>query len=114
MAYVGTFGNGTPPASCGAYDYGEVEDYCIVLDPTISVSEINENNLLVFPNPADDFIDLSFNSSIQSVEVINALGQVVISGSNVRRLNVQSLTSGWYCVRVKSNATIFQSPFWKR
>jgi len=42
-----------------AYDYGEVEDYCIVLDPTISVSEINENNLLVFPNPADDFIDLS-------------------------------------------------------
>jgi hypothetical protein len=114
MAYVGTFGNGTPPASCGAYDYGEVEDYCVVLDPSISITEMHESNLNVFPNPADDYINLSFDSSIESIEVINALGQVVMTESNVRRLNIRMLNSGWYCVRVKSNSTIFQSPFWKR
>lgn len=114
MAYVGTFGTGTPPTSCGAYDYGEVEDYCVVLDPSISIAEIQASDLNVFPNPAEDYVNLSFDSSIESIEVINALGQVVLTDSNVRRLNIQMLNSGWYCVRVKSNSTIFQSPFWKR
>lgn len=114
MAYVGTFGNGTPPVACGVYDYGEVEDYCIVLDPTVSINNTTFNDLTVFPNPTDNYLQVTLDQSIQSIEIINALGQSVLTTTSTGRIDVSNLTSGWYCIRVKSNETIYQSPFWKR
>jgi serine protease len=114
MAYVGTFGNGTPPAACGAYSYGEVEDYCVTLDPTVSITEYNSNTFGVFPNPAEDHLQLNFNGAIESVEIVNAIGQTVLAASNTKSIAIQDLTPGWYAVRLKSNSNLFIAPFWKR
>lgn len=114
MAYVGTLGNGTPPTACGSYNYGEVEDYCVVLDPTVNLSEAKKSDLNVFPNPADQYLQLELGFPIQNVEILNALGQSVYNGPYFGKLDVVSLPTGWYCVQVKSDSVIFQSPFWKR
>ena len=66
MAYVGIFGSGNPPTSCGTYAYGEVEDYCVNLQLADGVENLNGNfNLQVYPNPAKESIQLNLPSNIQ-------------------------------------------------
>jgi hypothetical protein len=70
---------------------------------------INENTGISFsivPNPAKDKIIISAENNFNTVEVINFLGQTVISQSNDNNttveLNVSNLTNGVYFVRITS------------
>jgi hypothetical protein len=66
----------------------------------------------VFPNPAGNDANLSFNATINGtseITVINPLGSVVLrkiipvsEGENVRKLNVSSLAAGMYYIKIKS------------
>ena len=61
--------------------------------------------LSVFPNPANDIINIVSSETISEIEIVNVMGQVV------RRLevntdnavcNVGDLTSGVYVVRIRT------------
>lgn len=72
----------------------------------VGLTENNiENQLAVYPNPASDNVTVYLNNPTQNtqIQVLNALGQVVISKSNVsdkNELNTESLSKGVYFVRV--------------
>ncbi len=63
----------------------------------------------VFPNPAKDFVEIRIiNAAMQSVEVLNAQGQVVLTGisSESEReatVNVSNLPGGIYFLVIKSD-----------
>jgi hypothetical protein len=65
----------------------------------------NGEEMTIYPNPTRDFIVIKSNFIVgQSIEVINALGQVVMRSSNVNitdeyTLNIQSLNAGFYFVK---------------
>jgi hypothetical protein len=82
---------------------------------TITVNTCNvgltENNIAnqfaVYPNPASDKVTVMLNNSNSNtmIQVLNALGQVVLTKSNVsekNELNTESLAKGVYFVKVSN------------
>ena len=77
---------------------------------------VTENKLFVFPNPTGFDANLAFSSKINGssvVTVINQLGSIVLKrtiatteGENVRKLDVSSLASGMYYIKIQNGAEI--------
>jgi hypothetical protein len=69
-----------------------------------SVVELNNVAITVFPNPTQERLFINADQVIGSIEVMDATGRVVMRDQNVNRLitelDVASLTSGIYMVRV--------------
>lgn len=77
----------------------EVEDACSPL----SVNEIKESTISIYPNPTKDFIYISNEDglSIDEINICNQVGQKVYQLNNpTDRIDVSSLKSGMYVVEV--------------
>ena len=74
--------------------------------PCTSVGEYTIDSFTVVPNPANDIIKITAEYTISGIEVINFLGQTVISQTNVSfretTLDVSQLNNGVYFVRIFS------------
>jgi hypothetical protein len=109
MAYVGMFGGGNPPTTCGDLGFGEAEDYCITLDPDVSVGELktNETAFMLYPNPSTGNVQWSSTKPISSMMVYNSVGQPCFSIENmettVNSINLNSLESGIYLVKATNS-----------
>lgn len=110
MAYVGIFGSGNPPTSCGTYAYGEVEDYCVNLQLADGVENLNGNfNLQVYPNPAKESIQLNLPSNIQKFQlrIVSNEGRCVKQMfTDSRNISVNDLAAGYYIIEVISESGI--------
>jgi len=106
MAYVGIFGSGNPPTSCGTYAYGEVEDYCVNIALADGVENVNGNfNLQVYPNPAAESIQLNLPSNIQvfQLRILSTDGKCVKQMNTYSRFHsVSDLAPGYYILEVIS------------
>lgn len=67
---------------------------------TSSLSEERGHEIFVFPNPVEDFLQISEPSSVQSFEVFNPLGQLVQMGRWDGQLKVKNWKSGIYLLRL--------------
>jgi len=86
---------------CGA---GE-SDPASVQDECLSVREIGLATFTIAPNPATSTITIKAGVNFNRVEVINFLGQTVLSqfvGESSVKLDVSALTDGVYFVRIAS------------
>ena len=66
------------------------------------ISGINENQLSsveVYPNPMNNMLFIK-NSDIQNVTIFNTIGQQVLSVENRNEIDVESLESGLYFVKI--------------
>jgi hypothetical protein len=78
----------------------------------LGLNELDNASVLVYPNPANDFINvITSNNAVTnlSIEVIDALGKVVLVQSidnSMNSVNLSSLNSGVYFYQVKSNNRI--------
>ncbi len=79
---------------------------CVII---IGVDNL-ENNISVYPNPANDFVMVEASQDIRSIEITNYMGQVVNSVKAVEmtqyRINTSSLSAGIYFVEVETTAGI--------
>lgn len=80
-----------------------------------------KNNAQIYPNPASDFIEVSFNGNWDgNYNIINTLGQVVWSAKEDTaarksiRLSVSDLKTGLYIVELKINGAIQKLKFLKK
>lgn len=83
---------------------GEWTSYVMALPvSTVSIDKA-EATMALYPNPATTHVNVAVNSQIRSFNVINAMGQVVLSQNNVNATNVtintQNLAAGIYFVNV--------------
>ena len=78
----------------------------------VGINELNVENVVVFPNPATNVLNVSFdaNSSEYSIAVIDLQGRTVasanvnnVSGQQTVSIPVANLAKGSYLVRVSSN-----------
>lgn len=93
-------------SDCIDYGYGETEDYTIhVLNPSISVGELNSDNINIYPSPVTSLLNI--HTGIQSgninVNLYDGLGRFCLSKSIVHgdaSLNVANLSRGMYFLRI--------------
>ncbi|NCC88129.1 MAG: T9SS type A sorting domain-containing protein, partial [Clostridia bacterium] len=65
--------------------------------------EVKFDELVIFPNPANETINIITPYNEFEVEIVNVLGQVVIKESNCRTIDVSGLAAGSYVVRFYSD-----------
>ncbi|MEO5642999.1 MAG: T9SS type A sorting domain-containing protein [Bacteroidia bacterium] len=75
---------------------------------TVGVSEViaNDNMISFYPNPANEFI--LFSEPRNNIEIINMLGEIVISISEpVTSVSIKELSEGIYFIRTESSVAMF-------
>lgn len=100
------------------YDPSDVNN-CEILNSEIkSISELSSgidenewNNVVVYPNPATDYLNISC-VQMNKIEIVNALGQVVYSNSIVNNdftVDLTSYSKGFYFIRLSGdNGTVIK------
>jgi hypothetical protein len=79
---------------------------------TTGLSESDNLQYFVFPNPSEDYIDLICNAKIDLIEIHNMHGQIVIT-SNQTKINIQNLESGIYFIQVQVNGRNYRTKLLK-
>lgn len=108
--YIGNSGNQVPMPSGGNIEgLGEIEDYTISVEPSLSIEEFGFENLVVFPNPNQGNFNIKLNGSLNrniTVEVFNFNGQLVTNkiysptGDFNQPVNFNDLQSGLYFLNI--------------
>ena len=72
--------------------------------PAVGIVEIGHGQITVYPNPANDNVNVSSDYTINSIDVMNYVGQTVYQNLKVdgktTRFNVSNLQAGIYFVKV--------------
>lgn len=94
--------------ACSSISWGEVEDYTVNVLADMSTGDFFASNLSLYPNPANDFFNLSSTTSIiENVKVTDLNGRVVKSiaanGVSDVQVNISDLTTGIYFVTVNTD-----------
>ncbi|TDE45046.1 T9SS type A sorting domain-containing protein [Flavobacterium rhamnosiphilum] len=81
----------------------------ITVTKTLGTNDYAFENLNIFPIPIQDFLTISNNSAIDSVEIYNLLGQILFNekyNSNAVKIDFSSFNSGVYLAKVYSDNNI--------
>lgn len=75
---------------------------------TASVKDVFANNITIYPNPANNFINISTTENISNVEVYNIVGKRVLSIKNLQnnQVDISNLASGMYMLRLTNGTSI--------
>jgi len=69
---------------------------------TITKSTVKENSISIYPNPAEDVINISSPDQINNIKIFNFVGQMLYSGNDVT-INTSNFKSGVYIIKVETD-----------
>ena len=88
------------------HNYSSTVEDCIT--PLVGLNEIKleDNSIVLYPNPANNQVNISSENIINSIEVFNSLGQSVYK-SNIKSrekiIDINSLSKGVYVIGVNTD-----------
>ena len=100
------------------YNSADAND-CVVLNAAttgklanggVSINEVSDIETSVFPNPANERVNIVSEENIRSIRVVNTLGQVVYSNGNVNgdafSLSTSEYAAGMYILTITTDKGI--------
>lgn len=113
MVYQG-YGAAGLPGTCGAYQSGETEDYCITIKEAFAgVSTLEDVSISMFPNPSSGTLNIvSNNLNTIQISILNLSGQEVMSKSmtnGATNLDIAHLSDGVFFVYAIAENGMVQS-----
>ncbi len=75
----------------------------VTISAALSAAGFDSKALTIYPNPTKDFLNIGYNDMIKTVEVINLLGQKVMTvnvNANETAVDLTSLSNGTYITRI--------------
>jgi len=78
---------------------------CQYLLTHLSLMETDFVDLTIGPNPADNFIDIKTSTAIQTIQLLDITGQIVIEFEKITsdKIDVSNIKSGIYYLKIASN-----------
>lgn len=71
----------------------------------LSVNELAANSVIAFPNPTTGKLNISAQSTIKTIDVLDATGRVVIANTandNTTAIDLSTLPNGYYIVKIQT------------
>lgn len=83
------------------YELSQADISSLYTTNSLSSQDFNQSNLEVslYPNPANDVLNIEMTNEVKSVEIFNLQGQKVIT-ANQKQINIENLASGMYLVNI--------------
>ena len=78
----------------------------------VGIKEIKKNDILIYPNPAQDRLSISTEQDIDSIVIYDLSGRVVMRqnlNNKNSNLNIKSLSSGTYLVQIFNKGKLLKS-----
>lgn len=78
-------------------------------DASLSAASFDNTNFSYYPNPVKDVLNLSYISNISKVNVVNLLGQQMISSevnANQGQIDMSALAAGTYLVKITTQDSL--------
>ncbi len=92
------------PEPCGIGQYGEVEDYKVIVSQALLDNLVDEDEISLYPNPARDEINFTNIADGHRYEIYTTAGRLVKRGIILgSKVNVRSLIKGVYIVSIKTD-----------
>ena len=85
---------------------------CTSVNTTNTITNLKNNTVSVFPNPAINHISVVGNN-IDQWKISNQLGEIVLNGTE-KHINISKLNTGIYCFLSLSNGQITSTKFIKK
>lgn len=111
ITYNGPGGDG-PISPCGTTEFGEVEDYTIVITNSLGIESNSLQQVSIYPNPTNEYmtIDLSaINKENLSLEVLDLTGKRVMkleeTIADQMKLDLSQLATGTYQLLVTNGVS---------
>ncbi|MCK9219906.1 MAG: T9SS type A sorting domain-containing protein, partial [Bacteroidales bacterium] len=74
--------------------------------PHVGINDLTKGQIMIYPNPASEFVNVKSDYTINKIDVMNFVGQTVYSNSNVSaktaKINVVTFTPGVYFVKIST------------
>jgi hypothetical protein len=83
--------------------WGPAFQNVVYVETTLGTGDFDPSKLIVYPNPVEDILNVSFDQQITSVSIFNVLGQQVMArplNANEVQIDVSNLRTGTYFVKV--------------
>ena len=82
------------------------QPWTVIVDILTGVNDLNENEkVTIYPNPANDVVNVKMNATISQIEIINLDGQLLLqsvfnNNNNEVTVNTSGLNNGIYFLRI--------------
>ena len=99
--------NSTKP--CESLEYGEAEDYIVILRATTLGVKNFVSEFVISPNPSLGIVNINYDKTISEVTVVNIAGQTVFNqkyNKNKVALDISNLSPAIYFIKIKSENKI--------
>jgi hypothetical protein len=84
---------------------GTTQAWTVTVTISVGINEVTENVASIYPNPANDVVNVKMNNTINKIEVVNMNGQVVaesVINNNEGSINVSNIANGMYFLRIET------------
>ncbi|PJJ66608.1 GEVED domain-containing protein [Chryseobacterium geocarposphaerae] len=102
------------PVNCTNFDNGEVEDYTVRISKKPATNLLNQNDILIYPNPVSTVLNVKNISKRANYKIYSAAGQLISSGIILNnKVDVHALINGMYVIDIQDGSISAQKKFIK-
>ena len=89
----------------GSSTYWKIDDILLKGDLPEKVNYLNENIIKIYPNPANQIVNINSLNKIEDINIYSVIGQKVLSFNNLNtvnyEINIRNLIKGIYFIEIK-------------
>jgi len=92
----------SPMNPCGEYNYGQTEDYTLIVEEGMGINDMSGSGLTYYPNPVKDYLTINTQKIIENISIYNLAGQEALKRIEMTagKVNMSSLPAGVYVFRI--------------
>lgn len=83
---------------------GFIVDNINIIDlENLGLNEYNKTVISIYPNPVIDHININSNEKINSIQITDLTGKVILDETTTNKINVNHLSKGVYLIKIKTD-----------